>query len=78
MSNWLIKARKRERMVHLVAAVLLFAYVYVPKAAALDELIRLVAFPLLALTGVAMWKAAAIRRALTRVGRRARACTRAP
>jgi len=46
---------------------ILFAYVYVPKGATLDEMIRLVVFPLLALTGVAMWKAAVIRRALRRM-----------
>ena len=74
--NKLSSARKRERGVHLVAGVVLFAYVYVPKGAALDELIRLFVFPLLALTGIAMWKAAAVRRALRRVGRGARAGAR--
>jgi hypothetical protein len=64
-------------VVHLIAGVVLFAYVYVPKGAALDELIRLVVFPLLALSGIAMWKAATVRRALRRVVRGARAGARA-
>ena len=67
MNKLLSNARKRERAVHLIAGMILFAYVYVPKGATLDEMIRLVVFPLLALTGVAMWKAAVIRRALRRM-----------
>ena len=55
--------RRVQRGVHLLAAIVLFAYVYVPSAP-LEDVVRLVVFPALALTGVAMWQAARIRRAL--------------
>jgi thiosulfate reductase cytochrome b subunit len=58
--------RKVQRFVHLAAAVVLFAYVYLPMGAALRGVVRYGVFPLLALTGIGMWKAAWIRRALRR------------
>jgi len=54
--------RKAQRAVHLAAALMLVAYVYAPVGAHLQDGVRFVGLPLLALTGVAMWQAARIRR----------------
>jgi thiosulfate reductase cytochrome b subunit len=56
--------RKLQRVVHLAAAVLLLAYVYAPLEAQLQGAARFVVFPLLALTGIAMWQAPRMRRIL--------------
>ncbi|MQA84444.1 MAG: hypothetical protein GEV03_07440 [Streptosporangiales bacterium] len=58
--------RKAQRAVHLAVAGLLLVYVYAPPVAGLVHLIRWVAFPALVLTGLAMWQAPRIRRALGR------------
>jgi hypothetical protein len=58
--------RKGQRFVHLAGAAALFGYVYMPLGAGLETVVRFVVFPVLALTGIAMWKAAWIRRALRR------------
>jgi hypothetical protein len=54
--------RKIQRIVHLIAGVLLLGYVYVPAPGGVQELVRFLVFPLLAATGVAMWQAPRIRR----------------
>jgi hypothetical protein len=59
--------RRVQRRVHLLAAAVLFAYVYAPLGADLEDVIRFAVFPVLALTGIAMWQAARIRRALRSV-----------
>jgi hypothetical protein len=58
--------RRLQRVVHLAAAVALLGYVYAPIGTRLQGLVRLVVFPLLAVTGMAMWQAARIRRVLRR------------
>jgi hypothetical protein len=50
-----------------MAAAALLAYVYLPLGAELEAAVRLAAFPVLVLTGLAMWQAARIRRALRSV-----------
>jgi hypothetical protein len=59
--------RKLQRAVHLTASTLLLAYVYAPVDDRLQNLVRAVVFPLLLLTGLAMWQAPRIRRVLKRV-----------
>ncbi len=54
--------RKALRAVHLVAALILIAYAYVPIGAGLHDTVRFVILPVLAVTGVAMWQIARIRR----------------
>jgi hypothetical protein len=56
--------RRAQRRAHLLAAGVLFAYVYTPLGTDLEDLVRFGVFPMLALTGIAMWQAARIRRAL--------------
>jgi hypothetical protein len=58
------KLRRAERRAHLVAAIVLFAYVYAPLGTQLEDVVRFAVFPALALTGIAMWHAARIRRTL--------------
>jgi thiosulfate reductase cytochrome b subunit len=65
--------RRAQRRAHLLAAAMLLAYVYAPLHSELEAAIRFGVFPLLALTGIAMWRAARIRRAF-----RAVLATRAP
>lgn len=43
---------------------MLFAYLYLPAGRELEDVIRFVVFPLLALSGIAMWQAPRLRRAL--------------
>ena len=54
--------RKLQRAVHLIAGVLLLGYVYAPAPGRIQDLIRFLVFPLLVVTGVAMWQAPRIRR----------------
>jgi hypothetical protein len=56
--------RRAQRRVHLLAGAVLFAYVYAPLGTELEDVVRFAVFPVLAVTGVAMWQAARIRRAL--------------
>jgi hypothetical protein len=56
--------RRAQRRVHLLAGALLAAYVYAPLGTGLEDVIRFAVFPILALTGIAMWQAARIRRSL--------------
>jgi hypothetical protein len=51
--------------------VMLLAYVYLPAGRELEDVVRLVVFPVVALTGLAMWQAPRLRRAIK--GRRAAA-----
>lgn len=59
--------RKVQRIVHLVAAVAMLGYVYAPTGAQLQDVVRFLVFPLLAMTGIAIWQAARIRRGLNTV-----------
>lgn len=59
--------RKAQRVVHLAGAAVLLAYVYAPLEAQLQDFVRFVVFPVLTLTGIAMWQAPRIRRALRAV-----------
>jgi hypothetical protein len=61
------RLRRTQRRAHLLAAVLLLAYVYGPLEAQLEDSVRFAVFPVLALTGIAMWQAAPIRRAVAAV-----------
>jgi hypothetical protein len=56
--------RKLQRRLHLLAGATLLAYVYVPAAHELDDLVRFVVLPILGLTGIAMWQTARLRRAI--------------
>lgn len=58
------RQRTLSRRAHLVAAVVLLAYVYGPLEAELQTVVRFVVFPLLATTGLVMWQAPRIRRLL--------------
>jgi hypothetical protein len=55
----------------------LLAYVYLPAAHELHDLVRFVALPVLTLTGIAMWQTARLRRAI-RTARRGRWIGRPP
>jgi hypothetical protein len=54
--------RRAQRAVHLIAALVLVAYVYAPLEARLQDAVRFVVLPLLVVTGIAMWQAPRIRR----------------
>lgn len=56
--------RRAQRRAHLLAGTVLLAYVYAPFGTELEAVVRFVVFPILALTGIAMWQAARIRHAL--------------
>jgi hypothetical protein len=58
------KLRRAQRRAHLLAAIVLLAYVYAPLGAQLEDVVRFAVLPALALTGIAMWQAARIRRTL--------------
>ena len=64
------RQRKAQRALHLAAALVLFAYVYAPFGTQLHEVARFIVFPTLALTGIAMWQAARIRRLRRTVARK--------
>jgi hypothetical protein len=55
--------RRAQRRAHLLAGAVLLAYVYAPFGTELEAIVRFAVFPILALTGIAMWQAARIRRA---------------
>jgi hypothetical protein len=56
--------RRAQRGVHLLAGAVLAAYLYAPLGSELEDVVRFAIFPILALTGIAMWQAARVRRAL--------------
>jgi hypothetical protein len=56
--------RRAQRRVHLLAGAVLAAYLYAPLGGDVQDVVRFVIFPILVLTGIAMWQAARIRRAL--------------
>lgn len=58
------RQRRAQRAAHLFAASVLLAYVYAPLDAQLEDVVRFAVFPVLVLTGIAMWQSARIRRAL--------------
>lgn len=60
------RQRKVQRVVHLLAGVVLFAYVYLPLSRELEEIVRFVVFPVVVASGMAMWQAPRLRRALKR------------
>jgi hypothetical protein len=57
------RMRKAERTVHLLAALVLLTYVYTPLGEPLEDIVRFAVFPVLAMSGMAMWHAARVRRA---------------
>jgi hypothetical protein len=59
-----VALRRALRRAHLLAAAVLFADIYLPLGAELQDVVRFAVFPVLVLTGVAMWQAARIRRAV--------------
>jgi hypothetical protein len=54
--------RRAQRRVHLLAATVLFTYVYAPLGAELQDVGRFGVFPVLGLSGIAMWQVARTRR----------------
>jgi hypothetical protein len=58
------RQRKLERAMHLLTAAIVLAYVYLPAERGLENVIRFLVIPLLALSGIAMWQAPRLRRAL--------------
>jgi hypothetical protein len=62
--------RKAQRAIHLIAALVLVAYLYAPLEGRLEDAVRFVILPVLVLTGIAMWQAPRIRRALKIARRR--------
>ena len=61
--------RKSQLIVHLVAALLLIAYLYAPLEAQLQTAVRFLALPALVVTGIAMWQSPRIRRLRSAVER---------
>jgi hypothetical protein len=61
--------RRAQRVVHLVAAVVLVAYLYAPLEGQLQNPVRFLVLPLLVVTGIAMWQAPRIRRLRKGLGR---------
>jgi hypothetical protein len=64
------RQRRLQRAMHLLAGVALFAYVYLPAGRGLEDSIRFLVFPLLTASGIAMWQAPRLRRALKAARRR--------
>jgi hypothetical protein len=60
------RQRKLQRLAHLLAGAILLAYVYVPVGAEIESAVRMLVFPLLVVTGIAMWQAPRLRRLLKR------------
>jgi hypothetical protein len=69
--------RRAQRAVHLVAGLVLLAYLYAPLEEQLQDAVRFLVLPLLVVTGIAMWQAPRIRR-LRKSVRRKRALDVAP
>jgi hypothetical protein len=61
--------RRAQRAVHLVAGLVLIAYLYAPLEEQLQDAVRFVVLPLLVVTGIAMWQAPRLRRLRKRVSR---------
>jgi hypothetical protein len=73
------RLRRVQRRAHLLAAAVLFAYVYAPLGPELEDAVRFAVFPMVALTGIAMWQAARIRRTVKSLrGMGRRSSTRRP
>jgi hypothetical protein len=64
------RQRRLERAMHLLTGAMLLAYLYLPSGRAFEDLIRFLIFPLLALSGTAMWQQPCLRRALKAARRR--------
>src|SRR5262245_8501332 len=58
------RQRRLERAMHLLAGAILLTYVHLPEPGRLGDVIRFVVFPVLALSGTAMWQAPRLRRAV--------------
>jgi hypothetical protein len=56
--------RRAQRRAHLLAGIVVLAYVYAPLQPQIEDFVRFVVVTVLVLTGVAMWQAARIRRIL--------------
>lgn len=63
--------RRAQRRAHLAAGAVLLAYVYAPLGSDLESIVRFGVFPILVLSGTAMWQAARVRRAIKVVNNRA-------
>jgi hypothetical protein len=61
--------RRAQRGVHLIAALVLIAYLYAPLEAQLQDAVRFLVLPVLVVTGIAMWQAPRIRRLRKSVAR---------
>jgi hypothetical protein len=61
--------RRAQRAVHLVAGLVLLAYLYAPLEEQLQDAVRFLVLPLLVVTGIAMWQAPRLRRLRKRMGR---------
>lgn len=59
--------RKLQRAVHLATGLMLVATIYGPNLGHFHDFVRVVALPLLVLTGIAMWQAPRIRRLRKRI-----------
>jgi hypothetical protein len=64
------RQRRLQRAMHLLAGVALLIYLYLPAGRGLEDSIRFLVFPLLAASGIAMWQAPRLRRALKSARRR--------
>lgn len=60
--------RKAQRAVHLIAGLVLIAYLYGPLEDQLQDVVRFLVLPLLVVTGIAMWQAPRIRKLRKRAG----------
>jgi hypothetical protein len=60
------RTRRAQRAAHLIAALVIVAYVYGPlgDTSAGQLLVKVIVVPVLAVSGVAMWQMGRIRRAL--------------
>jgi hypothetical protein len=64
------RQRRLQRAMHLLAGAALLTYVYLPAGRGLEDSMRFLVIPLLAATGIAMWQAPRLRRALKSARRR--------
>jgi thiosulfate reductase cytochrome b subunit len=61
--------RRAQRVVHLIAALVLVAYLYAPLDAQPQDAVRFPVLPVLVVTGIAMWQVPRIRRLRKTVNR---------
>jgi hypothetical protein len=61
--------RRAQRVLHVAAALVLIAYLYLPFEAQVQDAVRFLVLPLLVATGITMWQAPHIPRLRKNVGR---------